>query len=115
MSSALQVAIVIISHNTRDLLLDCLTSVVESTRGRRIECVVVDNASTDGSAAAARAACPQAVVICNAENRGFAAACNQAIRETSAPLILLVNSDARLNAEAFDALAACLLADERCG
>jgi GT2 family glycosyltransferase len=76
---------------------------------------VVDNASTDGSAPAARAACPRAAVICNAVNRGFAAACNQAIRETSAPMILLVNSDARLNAKAFDALAACLLENERCG
>ncbi len=101
MLPAPQVAIVIVSHNTRDLLLDCLASIIESTRGHQIECVVVDNASTDGSAPAARAACPQAVVICNAENRGFAVACNQAIRQTCAPLILLVNSDARLNAEAF--------------
>ena len=115
MSAAPQVAIIVVSHNTRDLLLDCLTSIVESTRGRQVECVVVDNASTDGSADAARAACPQATVIRNSENRGFAAACNQAIRETRAPMILLLNSDARLTGAAFDALMACLLENERCG
>ncbi|MFL6216567.1 MAG: glycosyltransferase family 2 protein [Blastocatellia bacterium] len=114
MLSAPQVAIIIISHNTRDLLLDCLASVIESTQARQVECVVVDNASTDGSADAALAACPQVTVIRNAENRGFAAACNQAIRQTHAPMILLLNSDARLNAEAFDALTSCLLEHERC-
>ena len=115
MLPAPQVAIIIISHNTRDLLLSCLASVVASTRDREVECVVVDNASTDGSAEAARAACPHAAIIRNPENRGFAAACNQAIRQTSAPLVLLLNSDARLNVEAFDALTACLLENERCG
>jgi GT2 family glycosyltransferase len=115
MLAAPQVAIVVVSYNTRDLLVDCLASIIESTQGRQIECVVVDNASSDGSAEAARAACPQAVVICNSENRGFAAACNQAIRQTRAPMILLLNSDARLTGAAFDALTVCLLENERRG
>src|SRR5438128_3346862 len=115
MLCAPQVAIVIVSHNTRDLLVDCLASVIESTLSRQVECVIVDNASSDGSADAALAACPQANVIRNSENRGFAAACNQAIRQTHAPMILLLNSDARLSAEAFDALTRCLLENERCG
>ena len=115
MPPAPQVAVVVVSYNTRGLLLACLASIIESTRGRQVECLVVDNASTDGSAEAARAAHPQAVVISNADNRGFAAACNQAIRQTRAPTILLLNSDARLTAQAFDALAACLRQNERCG
>ena len=115
MLAAPQVAIVVVSYNTRDLLLNCLASIIESTQGRQVVCTVVDNASTDGSADAASAAFPQAVVIRNSENRGFAAACNQAIRETRAPMILLLNSDARLTGAAFDTLAACLRENERCG
>jgi N-acetylglucosaminyl-diphospho-decaprenol L-rhamnosyltransferase len=115
MPPAPQVAIIVVSHNTRDLLLACLASVIQSTQGRQVEVVVVDNASMDSSAAAARAAFPQAVIISNLENRGFAAACNQAIGSTRAPLLLLLNSDARLTARAFDTLVDCLQVNERCG
>jgi GT2 family glycosyltransferase len=115
MHPAPQVAVVVVSHNTRALLLACLASVIQSTQGRQVELVVIDNASTDDSAASARAAFPQATIISNPENRGFAAACNQAIRSTCAPLILLLNSDAQLTAQAFDALIACLQVSERSG
>ncbi len=55
------------------------------------ELVVVDNASSDGSAEVARAG--GARVIVNAENRGFAAACNQAAAAASGELLLLLNPD----------------------
>jgi GT2 family glycosyltransferase len=55
------------------------------------ELVVVDNASRDGSADVARAA--GARVIANADNRGFAAACNQAAAAASGDLLLLLNPD----------------------
>jgi N-acetylglucosaminyl-diphospho-decaprenol L-rhamnosyltransferase len=65
--------------------------------------VVVDNASPDGSAAAARAAGAD-VVIENTANVGFAAAVNRGLRETSAPLVLLLNPDAFLEPSALAAL-----------
>ncbi|HXG67631.1 MAG TPA: glycosyltransferase family 2 protein [Blastocatellia bacterium] len=110
-----QIAVVIVSYNTRELLLAALASVIESAPGEPVELVVVDNHSTDGSAAAARRAFPQVTVIENAENLGFGAACNQAIRVTRSPLILLLNSDARLTPEALAALTECMRMNHRCG
>ena len=68
----------------------------------------------DGSYEAAREACPEAVVIRNSTNLGFGAASNQAIRQASAPFILLLNSDARLAPEAFSALFDFINSNSRC-
>jgi len=110
-----QVAIVVVSYNTRDLLLECLASVVGSTQGRSTQLVIVDNSSEDGSYEAIREAYPHATAIRNSTNLGFGAACNQGFKATDAPFILLLNSDARLTAQAFHALCDCLQQNERCG
>jgi len=110
-----QVAVVVVSYNTRDLLLDCLASVLESARERTIELVVIDNASSDGSVEAIREAYADVRLIQNSTNLGFGAACNQGIRATDCKFVLLVNSDARLNAQAFQALCDCMERNERCG
>jgi N-acetylglucosaminyl-diphospho-decaprenol L-rhamnosyltransferase len=112
---SVQVAVVVVSYNTKDLLLECLASVFDSAQNRSIELVVVDNASEDGSSEAVREAYSNARLIQNATNLGFGAACNQGIRATSSKFILLLNSDARLTAEAFQALCDCLEQNERCG
>lgn len=115
MNGSPQIAIVVVSYNTRELLIECLASAIESAGGAGVEIVVVDNASDDGSFEAAREFCPQALTIRNPANLGFGAACNQAISRTSAPLILLLNSDARLTREAFAALRDCINTDARRG
>lgn len=109
------VAIVVVSYNTRGLLLDCLASVFENTQDVSIEVVVIDNASEDGSYEAVREAYPQAIATRNSTNIGFGAACNQGITATSSPFILLLNSDARLTTQAFKVLCDCLEQKERCG
>ena len=115
MNPRLKVAIIIVSHNTRDLLIDCVSSVIESTQGESIEIVVVDNASEDGSYEAVCRYYPRVKAISNTVNIGFGAACNQAIRATIAPFILLLNSDARLTSQAFSALCDCMQFNARCG
>jgi N-acetylglucosaminyl-diphospho-decaprenol L-rhamnosyltransferase len=115
MKSDPKVAVVVISHNTKDLLLECLASVIDSAAWDEIETVVVDNASSDGSYEAVRSAYPKVRAIRNPTNRGFGAACNQAIASTAAPFVLLLNSDARLTAEGFRALLDCMRTNERCG
>jgi N-acetylglucosaminyl-diphospho-decaprenol L-rhamnosyltransferase len=114
MQAPLQVAVVVVSYNTRELLLECLASVVDGTAGTSTEIVVVDNDSADGSYNAVGDAYPQVIAIHNSVNLGFGAACNQGIRSTRSPFILLLNSDARLTRDAFDVLLGCLEREARC-
>lgn len=102
-----KVAAVVASYNTREDLLRCLRSLVRHVT-LPLEIVVVDNASTDGSAAAAREEFPRTVVLENAENLGFAAACNRGWRASSASYVLFLNSDAEVTPGAVEALGGLL-------
>jgi N-acetylglucosaminyl-diphospho-decaprenol L-rhamnosyltransferase len=82
----------IVSLNTRDLLVDCLRSVFDST-GLTFDVVVVDNGSTDGSPEIVAQRFPKARLVRNRENRGFAAANNCALRDAGGRHILLLNPD----------------------
>jgi len=92
-------SIVIVNWNTREMLRDCLASVHESEGGRAAEVIVVDNASDDGSAEMVAAEFPQAVLIRNTENRGFAAANNQGFAVARGRHVLLLNSDTILHGD----------------
>ncbi len=98
------VSIVIVNWNTRRLLLDCLASVYHCISGLTFEVFVVDNGSTDGSVAAVQAEYPAVTVIANSDNRGFAAANNQALRRMTGQYALLLNSDAVLTEGAVEKL-----------
>jgi GT2 family glycosyltransferase len=106
----LQLSIVIVSWNTRDLLLDCLASIEASTSDLNYETFVVDNASSDDSAAAVRARFPRVHLIANAQNVGFSRANNQAIQQSAANYVLLLNPDTKVLPGALDAL--CRYLDE---
>lgn len=84
-------SIVIVSYNTKELLMDCINSVKKNAKGINYEMLVVDNASKDGSSdVAARLG---AKVIRNKENKGFAAGNNQGARASKGRYILFLNSD----------------------
>jgi GT2 family glycosyltransferase len=91
--------IVVVSWNTRDLLLACLASIERALLHRpegppfAIETLVVDNASADGSAAAARARFSWAEVVSLPENLGFSGGCNVGLRRSKGRHVLLLNSD----------------------
>lgn len=87
------VSIVIVNWNTRDLLRDCLQSLREQAGSVAIEVIVVDNHSSDDSAATVRREFPQVQLICNQANLGFAAANNQGIAASRGRYVLLLNSD----------------------
>jgi GT2 family glycosyltransferase len=89
-----ELTIIIISYNTRQMTLDCLESVFSAKKTYRV--IVVDNNSHDGSARAIRESYPQVEVITNSVNRGFAAANNQALRDTTSKYVLLLNSDTKI-------------------
>src|SRR5439155_4666152 len=83
-------------YNTGDYLARCLRSVSESAGEARLEVIVIDNDSRDGSAESALRANGGARLLRNRSNRGFAAAVNQGIRATGAPFVLLLNPDAEV-------------------
>ena len=86
------VSVIIVSYNTRDLLLQCLRSLQSARETVSLEIIVIDNASSDGSAEVCRTI-PGVRVIANSENVGFGRANNQGIRESQSELVLLLNSD----------------------
>ena len=88
-------SVLVVSYNTREMTLACLTSLLSGT-GAPLEAVVVDNASSDGSAEAIRAAFahePRLTLIAEAENHGFARANNLAAARARGRRLLLLNPD----------------------
>jgi GT2 family glycosyltransferase len=98
-------SIVIVSFNARADLERCLSSLHQPPPAASHEIIVVDNASTDGSARAVRE-WPSVRVIESPTNRGFAAANNAAIRQSAGRMLLLLNSDTVVPAGAIDHLLA---------
>lgn len=97
-------AIVIVSHNTKPDLENCLRSLHEYPPRLSHDIIVVDNASRDGSVDAVRAHWPGVRVIALEANVGFPAGNNAGIRATSSELILLLNSDTIVPEGAIDRL-----------
>lgn len=89
----MDVSIVIVNWNTRDILKDCLNSVYEQSQDIKFEVIVIDNNSGDGSAEMVKEEFPQVILIQNKENKGFATANNQGVKVSSGRYILLLNSD----------------------
>jgi hypothetical protein len=83
---------VIVNWNTRALLRGCLNSIAEETTAAH-EIIVIDNASRDGSAEMVAAEFPEARLIANPDNRGFAAANNQGLAVARGENLLLLNPD----------------------
>lgn len=88
-----ELSIVVVSYNTRDRLRACLTSVQRSTGLGTIETIVVDNASSDGSAEMVAAEFPWVHLLRSGANRGFAWANNVALRRARGRRLLLLNPD----------------------
>ena len=89
----MDVSVVIVSWNTCDLLRNCLRSIFEESRPSLVEVIIIDKASRDGTPDMIRAEFPTVKLIANTENRGFAAANNQGIRESVGRYVLLLNPD----------------------
>ena len=108
-AAGIDLSVVIVSWNTKDLLRDCLAS-VEADFARspelRGDVWVVDNASPDGSGAMVAAEFPRVRLIQNTDNAGFARANNQAIEKSEGRWVVLLNSDTLVREGAFAALLA---------
>jgi N-acetylglucosaminyl-diphospho-decaprenol L-rhamnosyltransferase len=122
------VSVVIVSFNVRDLLLQCLESILSNRqlpteerdrtagdRATKIEIFVVDNASKDGSAAMVRERFPSIRLIENTDNRGFASANNQAFVQARGRYVWMLNPDTVVRANALESLAKFMDAHPRAG
>jgi len=96
-----RVSVLIVSWNTRELTLEAIGSVNEEPG---VEVIVVDNASHDGSADAIAEEFPTVLLVRSSTNLGFAGGVNRAAEVAGAPALLVLNSDARLEGGALDAL-----------
>ncbi len=101
-------SVVIVSYNTRELLRDCLQSLRASV-GLRLEIIVVDNASTDGSAAMVAQAFPEVVLLEQSTNAWYCSGNNIGIKRATADAVLLLNPDTEVAPDALALMHRCLL------
>lgn len=94
-------SVVVINLNGKKLLDDCLESLRESSPRHRLEVVVVDNGSTDGSTEMVTEKYPEAILVKNTENLGFTKANNQGIEVSTGRYLMLLNNDTRVLPGAF--------------
>ena len=99
--ASLDLSIIVVSFNTREILLACLESVYTCTRDLAFEVLVIDNDSADGSADAAGERFPGVRLVKNPENRGLSAAYNQGIKMSRGRYLVFLNSDTILTENSF--------------
>lgn len=95
-ASSYEVSAVIVTHNSQAYLADCLASLERESPRLGLEIIVVDNNSSDRSPELIRERFPLVRLIRNVRNVGFSRANNQGIRESRAPLVLLLNPDSEV-------------------
>ncbi len=108
------VAVLIVNYNAGEELRQALQSVADTAGPLTWEAWIVDNASSDGSDAIPEAFAPRARVIRNTTNVGFGRGVNQALGQATAPLVLIMNPDCRLEPGALATLRDVLRGDDAC-
>jgi len=109
-----EVSVIIVNWNVRDMVLDCIRSVIEQTQSSH-EIIVIDNDSADGSVEAIREEFKSIRIIANDSNRGFAAANNQGLEVSQGNYILLLNPDTLVKDGAIDKMLQWIKADPLIG
>ena len=92
-NSAIDLSILIISYNTREMTIACLDSVFEQTEGLNFEVIVLDNNSPDDSVEDIRENYPDIRLIARDDNLGFAGGNNEAAKFARGEYLLLLNPD----------------------
>jgi GT2 family glycosyltransferase len=105
--SKLDLSIIVVSFNTREMTLECLRSVIQESRGSTFEVLFIDNGSTDGSFKSVQSefgSDSRFNIIESKENLGFAGANNRMADSARGEYILLLNPDTVVLDEAIEEL-----------
>jgi N-acetylglucosaminyl-diphospho-decaprenol L-rhamnosyltransferase len=114
-SATHEVVVAVVSWNTRELLDRCLRSLRPAADAGLAEVWVVDNASTDGSAAMVRDVHPWVRLVASTENLGYGRAANLVAERTSSPWLAVANADVAVRGDALEQLIAAGEGDPRAG
>jgi GT2 family glycosyltransferase len=100
----IDLSVIIVSWNTKEYLLPCAASVLETTGRIPTEVIVIDNHSRDGSGPEVKKAFPGVHLIANEKNLGFARATNHGLKGSRGRYLLLLNPDTRVKEGAIERL-----------
>lgn len=114
-SNGVNLSIIIVNWNTKNLLEKCLASVYENYQNLNIEVFVVDNASNDKSVEMVREKFPYTKLIINKKNVGFARANNQAIKQAKGGFVVFLNSDTEILDGALEKMVNFMKNHQDCG
>ena len=111
----MKLSVIVLSYNTAGILAACVRALGEHPASYPMEIIVVDNGSTDGSPEMVREEFPDVHLIANSDNKGFAAANNQALPLCQGEYILLLNSDTVVLDGALDKMVAYMHGHDEVG
>ena len=114
-NSPYDASVIIVSFNTCDVLRQCLESVIRESVELRVEILVVDNHSSDGSAEMVEREFPQVCLLRSEVNLGFGAANNLGLQRARGAYFILLNSDAFLQQGALRTAIKHMDATPKCG
>ncbi len=101
MAEKVDLSVIILNYNTKDLLESCLKKIKKAEKnGYLYETIVVDNASTDGSPKMIKKNFPWVKLIESKKNLGFAGGNNLGLKKAKGKYILFLNSDTEIKPEA---------------
>ena len=106
----IKISVIIPSFNTKQLLRQCLSSL-----DKKMELIVIDNDSTDGSQRIVESEFPQVKLIKNSKNLGYGAANNQGIKAAKGDYLLFLNSDTIIKNNAPSKMAGYLASNPQIG
>ncbi|WP_025847887.1 glycosyltransferase family 2 protein [Paenibacillus ehimensis] len=111
----MDLSIIILNYNTRELTLNCLKSIHLSQTTYTYEVILIDNNSMDNSVEAIRKAFPSVHLICNDVNVGYSKANNQGMRVAKGRYVLLLNSDTVIQQDTLHTMIQFMEQDENIG
>lgn len=114
-ATSLDLSICIVGHQRCQMLADCLESIYRHVQELHFEVIVVDNASTDGTADMVRTRFPQVCLLVNQEPRSFAENNNIMLQQAAGRHLLLLNDDTYLTHDAFKAMVEFIEAHSKAG